>query len=47
MGAANPVAAARVVTEIARRKGIRGLKIAAVTGDDVLDAVKGSDLPLL
>jgi Acyclic terpene utilisation family protein AtuA len=47
MGAANPVAAARVVAEVARGKGIRGLKIAAVTGDDVLDAVKGSDLPLL
>jgi Acyclic terpene utilisation family protein AtuA len=47
MGAANPVAAARVVAEVARRKGIGSLRVAAVTGDDVLSAVKGSDLQLL
>ncbi|MFC9995449.1 acyclic terpene utilization AtuA family protein [Nocardia sp. NPDC127526] len=47
MGAANPRAAARAVAEIARRKGLTGLKIAAVTGDDVLDHVRGTDLPLL
>jgi hypothetical protein len=47
MGAANPVAAARVVVGVARQKGIRNLKVAAVTGDDVLSAVTGSDLPLL
>jgi hypothetical protein len=47
MGAANPVAAARVVAEVARRKGIGSLRAAAVTGDDVLSAVKGSDLQLL
>ena len=47
MGAANPVAAARVVAEVARRQGIGSLRVAAVTGDDVLSAVKGSDLPLL
>jgi acyclic terpene utilization AtuA family protein len=47
MGAANPVAAARVVAEVARRKGIGGLRVTAVTGDDVLSAVKGSDLQLL
>jgi Acyclic terpene utilisation family protein AtuA len=47
MGAANPVAAAQVVVEVARELGIRGLKVAAVVGDDVLDRVRGSDLPLL
>lgn len=47
MGAANPVAAARVVAEVARRQGIGSLRVAAVTGDDVLSAVKGSDLQLL
>lgn len=39
MGAANPVAAARRVVEIARELGLQGLKIAAVTGDDVFDLV--------
>ena len=47
MGAANPLAAAELVAAVARRLGLPGLKIAAVTGDDVLDLVKGSDLPLL
>ena len=42
MGAANPLQAMRVVREIAQRKGIKGIKIAAVLGDDVLDLVKGS-----
>ena len=43
MGAANPVAAAEKVAEVARGLGLRGLKVAAVTGDDVLDAVRGGD----
>ncbi len=47
MGAANPTAAARKCLEIARELGISGLKIAAVTGDDVLAAVSGSDFPIL
>jgi hypothetical protein len=47
MGAANPIAAAQVVVEVARELGIRGLKVAAVVGDDVLDQVRGSELPLL
>ena len=47
MGAANPRAAAELVATVARRKGLPGLKIAAVTGDDVLHVIKGSDLPLL
>src|ERR1039458_8176334 len=44
MGAANPLAAAELVADLARRKGLPGLKIAAVTGDDVLGLVAGSDL---
>lgn len=37
MGAANPIAAARCVVKIARELGLQGLKVAALTGDDVLD----------
>ncbi|MEW1830707.1 acyclic terpene utilization AtuA family protein [Streptomyces sp. NPDC088196] len=47
MGAANPTAAARVVAEVAHRLGLDGLRIATVTGDDVLHLVKGAQLPLL
>jgi hypothetical protein len=39
MGAANPGAAARKTAQIARELGLHDLKIAAVSGDDVLDAV--------
>ncbi|GLU34510.1 acyclic terpene utilization AtuA family protein [Trinickia caryophylli] len=39
MGAANPLAAAQASAAIAASLGLRGLKIAAVLGDDVLDAV--------
>lgn len=39
MGAANPLAAARKTAQIAKSLGLSGLKIAAVTGDDVLDVV--------
>lgn len=35
MGAANPVAAARVVSELAAELGLHDLRIVAVTGDDV------------
>lgn len=37
MGAANPQSAVDVVCKIAKEKGIKGLKVAAVYGDDVLD----------
>jgi hypothetical protein len=47
MGAANPVAAARKVAEVARSAGLSRLKIAAVIGDDVLDACKARDLPIM
>src|SRR5258708_28628164 len=40
MGAANPLAAARKTAEIARSLGLGDVKIAAVTGDDVLDVVR-------
>ncbi|TKC92330.1 DUF1446 domain-containing protein [Trinickia terrae] len=39
MGAANPYAAAQKTAQIARALGLNGLKIAAVSGDDVLDLV--------
>jgi hypothetical protein len=47
MGAANPVAAARKTAEIAKSLGLSSLKIAAVVGDDVLDACKDGDLPIM
>ena len=47
MGAANPAGAAREVARVARRLGLYGLKIAAVSGDDVLAALRGGDYPLL
>jgi Acyclic terpene utilisation family protein AtuA len=47
MGAANPVAAARRTAEIAKSLGLSSLKIAAVIGDDVLDACKDRDLPIM
>ena len=40
MGAANPVAAAQATCRIARDLGLRGVSVAAVTGDDVLVVVK-------
>jgi len=40
MGAANPVAAAEKTAAVACALGLRGLKVAAVTGDDVLDTVR-------
>jgi len=47
MGAAHPVAAARKTAEIARSMGLSSLKIAAVVGDDVLEACKERDLPIM
>ena len=40
MGAANPLSAAATVREITARLGLSRLKVAAVTGDDVLDEVR-------
>jgi hypothetical protein len=47
MGAANPVGAAERIVDLARSMGLSGLRVAAVTGDDVLDQVKGIDLEFL
>ena len=47
MGAANPVAAARKTAEIASWLGLPSLKIAAIIGDDVLDACKERDLKIM
>jgi hypothetical protein len=47
MGAANPVAAARKTAEIARSLGLSALKVAAVVGDDVLQACRERDLPIM
>ncbi len=46
MGAANPLAAARAAAAIARKMGLRGLKIAAISGDDVLAEISNAS-PLL
>ncbi|WP_316189474.1 acyclic terpene utilization AtuA family protein [Bradyrhizobium sp. SZCCHNS1054] len=46
MGAANPLGAAEATRHVARKLGLAGLKIAAVTGDDVLAAAKANDLAL-
>lgn len=43
MGAANPLRAAEVAADVARRLGLGGLSIAAITGDDVLDEVIAAD----
>ena len=43
MGAANPVAAGRKTAEVAKSLGLSSLKIAAIVGDDVLDACKQGD----
>jgi Acyclic terpene utilisation family protein AtuA len=47
MGAANPAAAARKTAEIARSLGLSALKVAAVVGDDVLQACRERDLPIM
>jgi hypothetical protein len=48
MGAANPVGAARKILELAHDAGFRKLRVAAVTGDDILDRLdRFLDLPTL
>lgn len=39
-GAANPLAGAEAVVATARKLGLRGIRVAAVTGDDVLEHVR-------
>ncbi|EAZ79731.2 acyclic terpene utilization AtuA family protein [Algoriphagus machipongonensis] len=43
MGAANPEKAAKIIAELAKQAGAKGMKIAAVFGDDVLEQIKGQD----
>ena len=43
MGAANPIAAAERTRAVAQELGLTGLKIAAVTGDDVLPHLSNGD----
>lgn len=40
MGAANPLAAAEKVRDIARSLNLTGMKVAAILGDDVLDRIR-------
>ncbi|HSS15124.1 MAG TPA: acyclic terpene utilization AtuA family protein, partial [Rhizomicrobium sp.] len=47
MGAANPVAAGRHAAQLGRTLGLGPLKIAAITGDDVLSQLRASDRPLM
>ncbi|WP_062382094.1 acyclic terpene utilization AtuA family protein [Pseudomonas abietaniphila] len=47
MGAANPLSAAREVRRIAAELGLPGLKVAALTGDDVLAALHNDPQALL
>ena len=46
MGAANPTTAASAVCDLARSLGLRGLTVAAVTGDDVLGLVRGGSFAI-
>jgi hypothetical protein len=46
MGAANPLAAAEATRAIARAAGLTSLRIAAVTGDDMLDQARSAELAL-
>lgn len=39
MGAANPISAAKKILEMAKKQGVGHLKIAAVTGDDVMGSL--------
>ena len=43
MGAANPLAAAHKTAEIAKELGFQGMKIAAITGDDVFELISNED----
>lgn len=47
MGAANPQAAAAKTREIAGRLGLGNIKIAAISGDDVVEALKTSDVKIM
>lgn len=46
-GAANPLGAAHAVATLARELGLAPLRVAAVTGDDVLDVIRRQSFPLV
>lgn len=45
MGAANPVAAAEKIVEIAKRLGL-SIKVAAIIGDDVFESITGNEIAI-
>jgi hypothetical protein len=47
MGAANPLAAGKAVLDVARELGLSRLRVAVVTGDDVLPWMLAHDVPLM
>ena len=47
MGAANPLAAGHAVLQVARELGLQRLRVAVVTGDDVLAWMQAHDAPLM
>lgn len=47
MGAANPVGGAKRVHALAREMGIKGLKVAVVLGDDLLEIMSADDIRAL
>jgi Acyclic terpene utilisation family protein AtuA len=47
MGAANPISAARHVVELARKLGLAGIVVAAVSGDDVIEQIHGGSFDLI
>jgi hypothetical protein len=48
MGVSNPIAAVERIAEMARRKGLSGLKICAVVGDDIFSRIeKYLDYPIM
>jgi Acyclic terpene utilisation family protein AtuA len=47
MGAAHPLAAGQAVLQVARELGLPRLRVAVVTGDDVLSWMLANDVPLL
>ena len=47
MGAANPLAAGKAVLDVARELGLSRLRVAVVTGDDVLPWMLANDVPLM
>ena len=47
MGAANPLAAGQEALRVARELGLARLRVAVVTGDDVLPWMQANDVPLL